>query len=94
MLNAKYRGFGAFPARTRQSGRLASNGHQVYIVTELQALRMHAQDLLAALDVRTVQRYLPVKASRAEQGGIENLGHIGRGHDDDTGLGIEAVHLH
>ncbi len=54
---------------------------------------MHAQDRLAALEVRSLDGDLPVEAARAQQRGVEDVGPVGRGDEDDVRLDVEAVHL-
>jgi hypothetical protein len=36
---------------------------------------------------------MSIKATRAEEGWVKNIGAIGGSHDDNVGIGIEAVHL-
>ena len=55
---------------------------------------MHAQDLLATLQIRVAHRDLPIEPSRAQQRRIQNVGPVGRGDDDDAVVLAEAVHLH
>ena len=38
-------------------------------------------------------RDLAVETTRTEQSGIENIGTVGRGDDDDTFLCVEAIHF-
>ena len=54
---------------------------------------VHAQDLLAAGDVGVRHGDLTVEAARTQQGGIEHVGTVGRGDEDDALVGFEAVHL-
>jgi hypothetical protein len=51
------------------------------------------EDLDAALDVRHVDLHLAVEAAGAEQGGVQDVGAVGRRHHDDAGVALEAVHL-
>ena len=55
--------------------------------------RMDAQDLLAALDVRRADGHLAIETAGPQQRGIENVGAVGRGDDDDALVRREAVHL-
>ena len=57
------------------------------------ALRVHLEDLLAAVAVRAVDGDLPVEAARAEQRGIQDVGSVRGGDQDDVVLHLEAVHL-
>ena len=54
---------------------------------------MDLQDPLAPLEVRSVHDDLAVEASGPQQGGIEDVGPVGRGHQDHRGALIEPVHL-
>ena len=54
---------------------------------------MNLQDLLAAADVRIRHHDLAVEAAGAQQRGIEHVGPVGRGDEDDAFIGLEAVHL-
>ena len=66
---------------------------QLHVLRHLHVLDVDAQDFLAAADVRLGDQHLAVEAARAEQGRIEHLGPVGRGHDDDALAAVEAVHL-
>ena len=59
----------------------------------LHALRVDAQDLLAAFHVGLVDEHLAIEAAGAEQRRVEHLGAVGRAHDDDALARIEAVHF-
>ena len=54
---------------------------------------MHAENLFAALDVRAGHDNAAVEASRAKQRGIEHIGPVGRGDQDNALIRFEAVHL-
>ncbi len=54
---------------------------------------MNREHRLSALEVRGRHRNLPVEATRAEQGRVEDVGPVGRGDQDDAALGLESVHL-
>ena len=54
---------------------------------------MDLQDRLAAIDVGPIDDHRAVESARPQQGGVERLGPIGRRHDDDAAIGVEAVHL-
>src|SRR5574337_1286258 len=55
---------------------------------------MHLKDLLPSLDIGAVEGHLSVETPGAEQGRIKNFRSVGRGHDDNTLVCVEAVHLH
>ncbi len=55
--------------------------------------RVHAQDLLAALEVGIADGHLPIEPAGTQQRRIEDVGAVGR-RDDDDAVGLrEAVHL-
>ena len=54
---------------------------------------MDLEDFFAATDVGTIDDDAAIEAAGAEEGGIENVGAVGRGDEDDTVVGLEAVHL-
>jgi hypothetical protein len=55
--------------------------------------RVYTQDLLAAVEVGSVDHDLPIESSGAEQRGIQDLGTVRRRHEDHALLRVEAVHL-
>ena len=57
------------------------------------ALRVHLEDLLAALAVGAVDDDLAVEAARAQQRRVEDVGPVRRRDEDDVVLRLEAVHL-
>ena len=54
---------------------------------------MDAKDFRPALDVRQRHHDLAVEAARTGQGGVENVGAVGRGDHDHLVVRVEAVHL-
>ncbi len=66
---------------------------EVDLLVERLALDVHLEDLEAALHVRPVEDDLAVEAAGAQQRRVEHVGPVGGGHDDDVGVGVEAVHL-
>ena len=54
---------------------------------------MHREDPLAALHVRTIDDDPAIEAARAQQRGIENVGTVGGGDEDDAFVRLEAIHL-
>ena len=48
---------------------------------------------MPALQVRAVDRDLPVEAAGAQQRRVEDVGPVGGGDQDDAALDVEAVHL-
>ena len=57
------------------------------------ALGVDAEDRLATVHVRGLDADLAVEAAGAQEGGVEDVGAVGRGDEDDVGGGVEAVHL-
>src|SRR5580700_7194352 len=55
---------------------------------------MHLKDGFTAFEIGFVDRDLPVEATRAQEGSIENVGPVGRRQDDDTTVATETVHFH
>jgi len=54
---------------------------------------VHLEDLFAALEIGQLHGHAPVKAAGAQQRVIENVGAVGRRHDDDALVIRKAVHL-
>ena len=52
------------------------------------------ENLLASAHVGTGHDHAAVKAAGAQQRGIEHVGTVGGGDEDDALVGFEAVHLH
>src|SRR5579885_3845422 len=55
---------------------------------------MHGKNLLSAQHIRTINYDLAVETARTKQSGVENVGTVGRGDNDDAGGAFKAVHLH
>ena len=55
--------------------------------------RMHFQDLEAAFDIGQADDDAPVEAAGPQEGFVENVGAVGRRHQDDPFFGIKAIHL-
>src|SRR6476661_7579580 len=54
---------------------------------------MDSQDRLASLHIRAVKRNASVKTTRAQQGGVKNIGPVGCRNDNDVGIRVESIHL-
>src|ERR1044071_2863836 len=54
---------------------------------------MYAEDLLTALQIGVPDRDLSIESARSQECGIEDVGAIGRGDNDDAVVLGEAVHL-
>ena len=81
-----------------QIGAGEANGHlgellKLYVLVHRLVLGMYAQDLLAALHIRTVDRNLTVKTTGAQQCRIQNIGAVGRSDQDDRLALLKTVHL-
>ena len=63
------------------------------VVGERNLLRVDGEDALAALHVGTVDDDAAIEAAGAQQRGIEHVGTVGRGDEDDAFVRLEAVHL-
>ena len=66
---------------------------EVDIRGERLVLRVDAKDVLAAEDVRTVDRDLTVEAAGAQQRRVEDVRAVGGGDEDHRVIRLEAVHL-
>ena len=78
---------------TAHAGRAARDDGWVHVLAYGDLAHVHAQDLLAAPDVGQRHIHLAVKAPWAQQGGVQNVGAVGRCHHDHAQVGLEAVHL-
>ena len=54
---------------------------------------MHLEDGGAPGHVGGLDADLPVEAAGAQQGGVQDVGAVGGGDENDVGGGVEAVHL-
>src|SRR5207248_828966 len=61
---------------------------------QLHFLGMDPQNFLATFHIRQIDGDLAIETARTQQGGIENIGPVGGGDDNDAFLSIEPVHLH
>ena len=74
-------------------GRAGGERVEVDRGRERLALRVHLEDLAAAVAVGPVDDDLPVEAARAQQRRVEDVGPVRGGDQDDVVLHLEAVHL-
>ena len=77
----------------REARRAACDRPEIEILFDLDLARMHLEDRFTSLEVGIADRYLAVEPARTKQRGIEDVGAIGRGDDDDALVAFEAVHL-
>ena len=87
-----------FVEQVRQVGAGKANGHlgellKLNVLVHRLVLGMHAQNLLAALHVRTVDRNLTVKTAGTQQCRVQNVGAVGGGDQDDRLALLKTVHL-
>ena len=54
---------------------------------------MDPQNFLAAFYIGQINGYLAIETAGAKQSGIENIGAVGSGDDNNAFLSIESVHL-
>ena len=78
---------------TGEAGRAAGDAQQVDVLRDRLAARVDLEDLVAAVEVGGVDLDLAVEAARAQQRGVEHVGTVGRGDQDDPAAHVEAVHL-
>ena len=76
-----------------ESGSLAGDDLNFDFIGQGFTCDVDFQDGAATDNVGQVQRYAAVEATGAEQGGVQNVGPVGGGDDDDVGVGFKAVHF-
>ena len=62
-------------------------------VAQLDVADVDLEDRLAADDVGPIDHHGAVEAAGPQQGRVERFRPVGRRHDDDAAVGVEAVHL-
>ena len=77
----------------REAGGAGGERVEVDLARERLAARVHLEDLAAAEAIRAVDHDLAVEAAGTEQRGIEDVGAVRGGDEDDVVLHLEAVHL-
>ena len=87
-----------FVEQVCQIGAGKANGHlgellKLNVLVHRLVLGMHAQNLLATLHVRTVDRHLAVKTAGTQQRRIQNVRTVGGGDQDDRLALLKTVHL-
>ena len=78
----------------REARRLGGQVVQVDDLGQRLAAGVHLEDLGPALAVGAVHHDLAVEAARAQQRGVQDVGPVGGGDQDDVVGHREAVHLH
>ncbi|CAM3908256.1 hypothetical protein STAL104432_30540 [Streptomyces albus] len=76
-----------------ETGGTAGDRAQVHVGRHGLALLVDLEDLQPALHVGAVDGDLPVEAAGTQQGGVQDVGPVGGGDQDDAALDVEAVHL-
>ena len=76
-----------------ESRRAAGHDRKVHVVRHRDGLGVHLQDALAALHVRAIHDDAAVEAAGAEERGVEDVGPVRGGDQDDAVVALEAVHL-
>ncbi len=71
----------------------ARHALEIDVGTHRLALGMHLEDLETPLQVRGLDGDLPIETSRAQQRGIQHVGPVGGGDQDDSAADVETVHL-
>src|SRR5262249_25472585 len=78
---------------TCEPWRLLSDAREVDIPRDRAFARVQRQDLGAGGDVGDLHHDRPVEAPGAQEGVVEDVWAVGRGHDHDAGLGRKSIHL-
>ena len=79
--------------RPHKTGGLGRDLLEVYLLGQDDVLAVDREDVQPALLVGLVHQHVTVKASRAQEGRIEDLRPVGGGHEDKALSGVETVHL-
>src|SRR5262249_6296621 len=77
-----------------EARRAARQHLELHVGRERNAPRVHAQDLLATLDVGARDDHLTIEAPRTQKRRVERVGAVGGRDEDDALVRLEAVHLH
>ena len=75
------------------AGRATGNDRGAHVLADRDLAHVHVEDLLTATDIGQGHVDLAVKTARAQQSGVQDVGAVGRGHDDHAEVGLKAVHL-
>src|SRR5687767_5740703 len=78
---------------TRESRRSASDHVDIDVLIERDFPRMDLQDSFTSANVRVRNYDLTIKTSGPQKRRIENVGSVGRRHQDDAVIRFETVHL-
>ena len=76
-----------------EAGGAAGDDLGFHVRAQRHLAHVDLEDLLAADDVGIGHHHLAVEAAGAQQRGIQHVGTVGGGDQDDALVGFEAVHL-
>ena len=79
--------------RAGKSGRALGDDGKLHIGAEGFQTRVYVENILAVFPVGQIDDDATVEASGAQKRRVEHIRPVGRGHDDDLLVGLEAVHL-
>ena len=71
----------------------AGDDRQVQVGAHPLVLAVHLQDRQALVEIGQRDDYLAVETARPQQRRVEDVGPVGRGHDDDALGDVETVHF-
>ena len=83
-----------FQFRPGEPGGAPGDDAQVHVLRQPGFPGMDLEDGDASPQVGEVHGDLAVEASRPQQGMVQDIGAVGGGDDDDSLVGLEAVHFH
>ena len=79
--------------RAGKARSAAREDREIHIFGDGNLARVHAENFFAALDVGPGNDHAAVKTAGPQQCGIENVGAVRGGDQDDAFVGFEAVHF-
>ncbi len=82
--------FQVSPSKTRGS---TGEDFKINIGGHLGFLGIYRQDFLSSADIRHRHNHLAVKTTGTQQGGVKDIGSVGCRDDDNTVVGLKAIHL-
>ena len=78
---------------TRKARRAARDGFRIDVFGKRHLTHVDFQNALAANDIRIRHSDLTVEPAGTQQSRVKHVRTVGRGDDDDTFVGLKAVHL-
>ena len=79
--------------RSGEAGGLFGQEFHVEVLHQLDLAQVYLEYLQALVLLGQVHVYLTVETACAHEGLVKDVGPVGGGQDDDSGIGAEAVHL-